>query len=91
MKHITKYRVIAVASRTVLGAAVVLSGWLMQPDYAYDSVRLAAASDGSHAQTFPDWESQARAGDPVAQNVVGMAYKYGDVVPQKQDYTTFIV
>jgi len=34
------------------------------------------------AQTFPDWEKQARAGNPVAQNVVGMAYKYGDVVPQ---------
>lgn len=82
MKHISKRRVIAVAGRTVLGAAVVLSGWLMQPAYAYDSVRLAAALDGLNARTFPDWESQAHAGDPLAQNVVGMAYKYGDVVPQ---------
>jgi uncharacterized protein len=82
MRHVSKHRVIAVAGRTVLGAAVVLSGWLMQPAYAYDSVRLAAALDALTAQTFPDWEKQARAGDPVAQNVVGMAYKYGDVVPQ---------
>jgi len=84
MRHVSKHRVIAAAGRTVLGAAVVLSGWLMQPAYAYayDSVRLAAALGALTAQTFPDWEKQARAGDPVAQNVIGMAYKYGDVVPQ---------
>lgn len=77
-----KRSVIAVTSRQVLCTAMFVAGCLVQPAYAYDSARLASALDSLSPQTFPDWEKQARAGDAMAQNVVGMAYKYGDAVPQ---------
>lgn len=35
-----------------------------------------------NAASFSAWKKRARSGDPVAQNVVGMAYKYGEVTAQ---------
>jgi TPR repeat protein len=57
----------------------------MQPAFAYDSAKLAAALESLTPATFANWERRARAGDALAQNVVGMAYKYGEVVPQNHD------
>lgn len=64
------------------GAAVLLATCMLQPALAYDSEKLEAALDSLSAASFPAWKKRARAGDPVAQNVVGMAYKYGEVTAQ---------
>lgn len=64
------------------GAAVLLATCTLQPALAYDSEKLEAALDSLSAASFPVWKKRARAGDPVAQNVVGMAYKYGEVTAQ---------
>ncbi len=50
--------------------------------FAYDSARLADALESLTAESFPQWEAKARGGDAVAQDVVGMAYKYGEVTAQ---------
>jgi len=50
---------------------------LPQSSHAYDSERLQAALESLGAATLAGWESKAQAGDALAQNVVGMAYKYG--------------
>lgn len=82
MDFLPKLSVVTVAGYKVLCAAAFLAGCWLPPAYAYDSAKLAAALDSSSPQTFPDWEKQARTGNAVAQNVVGMACKYGEVVPQ---------
>lgn len=64
------------------GAAVLLVTCMLQPALAYDSEKLEAALDSLNAASFPAWKKRARSGDPVAQNVVGMAYKYGEVTAQ---------
>lgn len=50
--------------------------------FAYDSARLADALESLTAESFPQWEAKARGGNAVAQDVVGMAYKYGEVTAQ---------
>lgn len=64
------------------GVAVLLATCMLQPALAYDSEKLEAALASLNAASFPAWKKRARAGDPVAQNVVGMAYKYGEVTAQ---------
>lgn len=66
----------------VAGTAALLATCMLQTALAYDSAKLEAALDSLSAASFPAWERRARAGDPVAQNVVGMAYKYGEVIAQ---------
>ena len=66
----------------VIRTAVVLAICYAPPAFAYDSARLADALESLTAESFPQWEAKARNGDAVAQDVVGMAYKYGDVTPQ---------
>ena len=56
-----------------LFAALVLS----QSLHAYDSARLQAALESLGPATFAEWKSKAQGGDALAQNVMGMAYKYG--------------
>ena len=63
----------------MVGIVVLLVICMLRPAIAYDSAKLDAALDSLSKATFPAWEKQAIAGDPVAQNVVGMAYKYGEV------------
>jgi len=82
MKHRCKNGLIAKAGPKVIRTAVLLASCLMQPALAYDSAKLAAALDLLSSATFPEWERQAYANNPMAQNVVGMAYKYGEVTPQ---------
>jgi len=50
---------------------------LPQSLHAYDSERLQAALESLGPTTVAGWESKAQAGDALAQNVMGMAYKYG--------------
>lgn len=64
------------------GTAVLLATCMLQTALAYDSKKLEAALDSLNAASFPAWKRRARAGDVVAQNVVGMAYKYGEVTTQ---------
>ncbi len=64
------------------GTAVLLAACMLPTALAYDSAKLEAALDSLSAASFLAWEKRARAGDPVAQNVVGMAYKYGEVTAQ---------
>lgn len=82
MKHLRERMWVPKAAWQVIGIAALLASSSLQPAFAYDSARLAAALDTLSEETLPDWETKARAGDPVAQNVVGMAYKYGEVAPQ---------
>jgi hypothetical protein len=82
MKRLRERKTMATAGRKALWAAALLASCLMQSALAYDSAKLEAALDALSPQTLADWEKQADAGDPVAQNVVGMAYKYGEVIPQ---------
>lgn len=64
------------------GTALLLATSVLQTAFAYDSAKLEAALESLTAATFPVWEKRAREGDPVAQNVVGMAYKYGEATAQ---------
>lgn len=82
MQRLRERKKIATAGRKALWAAALLTSCLLQPALAYDSAKLEAALDSLSSQTLPGWTKQAHAGDPVAQNVVGMAYKYGEVTPQ---------
>ena len=61
---------------------MLLASCWIQPALAYDSAKLEAALESLSPATLPAWEKQAGAGDPVAQNVLGMAYKYGEVITQ---------
>ncbi|MDO9236245.1 MAG: tetratricopeptide repeat protein [Aquabacterium sp.] len=61
---------------------MLLATCLLQTALAYDSAKLEDALDSLSAASFPAWKKRARAGDPVAQNVVGMACKYGEVTAQ---------
>lgn len=63
-------------------AVFVLTACSMPVAFAYDSARLADALESLTQESFPQWEAKARSGDAVAQDVVGMAYKYGDVTVQ---------
>lgn len=64
------------------GTALLLAGCVLTPALAYDSEKLGAALESLSSATFPAWKVRAEAGDPIAQNVVGMAYKYGRVTQQ---------
>lgn len=44
--------------------------------FAYGSAKLAAALESLSTETFPQWKEKAQAGDPLARNILGMAYKY---------------
>ncbi len=66
----------------MVATAVLMATCLLHTAHAYDSAKLEAALDSLNAESFPAWEKRAREGDPVAQNVVGMAYKYGEVIAQ---------
>lgn len=72
-------RLFIMARRRMAVVAVLLSGCFMQSAFAYDSAKLEAALDTLSTETFPDWKEKANAGDSLAQNVLGMAYKYGRV------------
>lgn len=61
---------------------VLLAIGTMQTALAYDSVKLEAALESLTLATVSTWEDRAKQGDPIAQNVMGMAYKYGDVISQ---------
>jgi TPR repeat protein len=82
MKHRHKNTLSKTAGQKFLLAGALLSGCLMRPAFAYDSAKLAAALESLTPATFANWERRAHAGDALAQNVVGMAYKYGEVVSQ---------
>lgn len=66
------------------GTAVLLAACMLPTAFAYDSAKLEAALDSLSAASFLPWKKRARAGDPVAQNVIGMAYKYGEVTAQNR-------
>ena len=66
----------------VISAVVLLAACHAPSAFAYDSAKLEAALESLTAESFAQWEAKARTGDAVAENVVGMAYKYGDVTPQ---------
>ncbi|WP_447548071.1 tetratricopeptide repeat protein, partial [Staphylococcus aureus] len=51
---------------------------------AYDFKRMEAAIESLSPTTQSEWERKATAGEPIAQNVTGMAYKYGIGVAQDQ-------
>ena len=69
-------------SSRLIRTVVLVAGCHVSSAFAYDSAKLEAALESLSAESFPQWEAKARRGDAVAQDVVGMAYKYGDVTPQ---------
>ncbi|MDF8688054.1 hypothetical protein OU678_25310 [Escherichia coli] len=69
------------------GRSSVVSGLLMLMSVgalAYDFKRMEAAIESLSPTTQSEWERKATAGEPIAQNVTGMAYKYGIGVAQDQ-------
>jgi len=56
---------------------------------AYDFKKMEAAIESLSPATQSEWERKALAGDPLAQNVTGMAYKYG--IGVRQDHGTSIL
>jgi TPR repeat protein len=70
------------SARRCMVAALLVSGCMLRPVFAYDSATLAEALESLTPASFATWEKKAHAGDALAQNVVGMAYKYGEVTPQ---------
>lgn len=81
LKHLTSKLTKPAGHKLLLAGALLLS-CLLQPALAYDSAKLAEALESLTPTTFSKWEKQARRGDALAQDVVGMAYKYGEVTPQ---------
>lgn len=73
------------ASLTVAAAAFALSNLALADDLRKGDSAIETLSP----QTQENWERKAVAGDPIAQNVTGMAYKYGIGVPQ--DHATSIL
>lgn len=49
---------------------------------AYDFTKVEVAMETLAPETVRDWEQKARSGDPLAQNVMGIAYKCGIGVEQ---------
>ena len=68
------------ARRLAMLAGVLLT--LNTGASAYDFKKMEAAIESLSPATQSEWERKALAGDPLAQNVTGMAYKYGIGVPQ---------
>lgn len=69
------------------GRSSVVSGLLMLMSVgalAYDFKRMEAAIESLSPTTQSEWERKATAGEPIAQNVTSMAYKYGIGVAQDQ-------
>lgn len=65
----------------------VVSGLLMFMSFgalAYDFKRVEVAIESLSPATQGQWERKATAGESIAQNVTGMAYKYGIGVAQDQ-------
>ena len=55
---------------------------------AYDFAKLETAIETLAPETVRDWEQKARAGDALAQNVTGIAYKCG--IGVKQDHAASV-
>ncbi len=55
---------------------------------AYDFTKIEEAIEILAPETVRDWEQKARSGDPLAQNVMGIAYKCG--IGVKQDHALSI-
>lgn len=74
----------SLASLLVSAATLGLSNAAL----AYDFSKLEAAIETLAPETVGDWEKKARAGDAIAQNIMGIAYKCGMGV--KQDHAASI-
>jgi TPR repeat protein len=68
------------ARRLLVSAGLLLL--LSASASAYDFKKMEAAIESLSPATQGEWERKALEGDPLAQNVTGMAYKYGIGVPQ---------
>jgi len=68
----------SLAGLAVAGTVFSLSKFAL----AYDLRKVESAIETLSAQTQQDWERKALDGDSIAQNVTGMAYKYGIGAPQ---------
>lgn len=71
------------ASLPSLFAGIALLG-MSNHVLAYDFTKIEEALETLAPETISSWEQKARGGDPLAQNVMGMAYKCGMGV--KQDH-----
>lgn len=71
--------------RTAALLGVIGAAALSPMARAYESAQFQAAIESLTPATAPQMEEKAAAGDVMAQNVMGMAYKYGLGV--KQDHT----
>ncbi len=74
----------SLASLLVAVAALGMSNVVL----AYDFAKLETAIETLAPGTMRDWEQKARAGDPLAQNVTGIAYKCG--IGVKQDHAASV-
>nr|AFU75978.1 organomercury resistance protein [Burkholderia cepacia]CAC14701.1 merG protein [Pseudomonas sp. ED23-33] len=70
------------ACLTIVLASTATLGMPNQALAAYDFSKLGAAIETLSPETVSDWEKKARAGDAMAQNIMGLAYKCGMGVKQ---------
>ncbi|RJT92754.1 sel1 repeat family protein [Arthrobacter frigidicola] len=70
------------ACLTIVLASTATLGMPNQALAAYDFSKLGAAIETLSPETVSDWEKKARAGDAMAQNLMGLAYKCGMGVKQ---------
>ena len=76
------------ACLTILLAGTAAFGLSNNALAAYDFSKLGAAIETLAPETVDGWEKKARAGDAMAQNIMGLAYKCGMGV--KQDHAASI-
>lgn len=81
MMGLSPRRIIAadcIVARLTLATLIFIAATIISPlASAYDSTQFQAAIESLNAMTAPEMEAKAAAGDVMAQNVMGMAYKYG--------------
>ena len=70
------------ACLTIVLASTATLGMPNQALAAYDFSKLGAAIETLSPETVSDWEKKAGAGDAMAQNIMGLAYKCGMGVKQ---------
>lgn len=71
--------------KLLLSFAMPIALGLSHSANAYESEQFQAAVESLSPKTVARWEEKARAGDVLAQNVMGMAYKYGLGIKQNHE------
>lgn len=75
-------RTVVALSLSGFAAFAAASGAATAGSGAFQEEKIQAAFESLSADNIRGWEDKARAGDPLAQNLMGLAHKYGGFVRQ---------